>query len=923
MDDLPHSVDGSPDADLTKARSQLHQSLCDMHGAVIADRYKLLEVLGEGGFGIVWLAEQREPVVRKVAIKMIKRGMDSDGIIARFEQERQALAMMDHPHVAKVYDGGVTAPNHGGLPFFTMEYVQGEPITEFCDRERMSVNERLSLFVQVCDAVQHAHTKMIIHRDIKPSNILVRYGADGRPEVKVIDFGVAKALNQSLGEHSVFTQLGQLIGTPAYMSPEQAEMGWLDVDARTDVYSLGVVLYELITGLPPFEPERLRAAAMGELLKIIREVDAPRPSTRLSDVGAQGSEIAHRRRIDVRTLGSALKGELDWIVMKCLEKERGRRYETASALSMEVQRYLTDQPVLARPPSNAYRLAKFARRRKGTVAAGTTILLLLLGGLIGVSAALGEAQRQRASARSNEALALDAARRAEAEADRARRAEADAAAALDAALIAREDAETAQEAESQRAAELERVAAFQASQLQGINPQEMGNSIHRTILESDRSAMNTHTASEDATSFADMLAGINFTNVAMQALDQNVLSRALEAISDQFDDQPSVQARLLETVATTYYALGMARRGVLVQTKALDIRRRIDGADHPDTLKSMNDLGVLLHSQGRWSDAESIHRETVERRRRVLGDNHPHTVLSLGNLALALHSLGRLEEAEQHYLEVLEIERRLLGDEHPRTVQTRSNLAGLLISLRRFAEAEPFLRDTVAIRRQIRGDDHPDTLLALNNLGGLLRTLERHDEAEPLLREALEGRRRVLGDDHPGTLSSLNSLGVLLRSMGRLDEAEPYLLLTLKGLRRALGEDHPNTLISTLNVSALYRDLGRLNEAADLLQNAEAAMRRRFTGSGELHLATYLLTIGQIRSAMDYDPNRFRSAESHLLEAHAILERAHTPSHPDVKACVRELIKLYSSWSVSEPDRSFAERKAKWQMILDSANTEH
>ncbi|MGB2822043.1 MAG: serine/threonine-protein kinase, partial [Phycisphaerae bacterium] len=370
-EDLPSPSAEQPQ-ELPATRSIDYPSL-EQPGTEIGP-YRLLEVLGEGAFGVVYLASQSSPVRRRVALKIIKPGMDSRQVLARFEAERQALAMMDHPSIARVFDAGATEK---GRPYFAMELVKGVPITDYCDRHNLAVPQRLELLISACQAVQHAHQKGVIHRDIKPSNVLVTL-QDGKPTPKVIDFGVAKATSEPLTERTLFTRQGQLVGTPGYMSPEQAEMSALDVDTRTDIYSLGTLLYELLTGSPPFENDELRHAGLAKIQQIIREVEPPRPSTRCSTLGDEADRAAKRRGSTPQVLARQLRGDLDWITMKALEKDRTRRYASAEAFAEDVRRHLAHQPVEAGPPSAAYRLGKFVRRHRTSVAASVTIALLLV-----------------------------------------------------------------------------------------------------------------------------------------------------------------------------------------------------------------------------------------------------------------------------------------------------------------------------------------------------------------------------------------------------------------------------------------------------------------------------------------------------------------------------------------------------------------
>jgi WD40 repeat protein/serine/threonine protein kinase len=386
-------------------------SLAESVGTLIGP-YKLLEQIGEGGFGVVFMAEQTRPLCRKVALKVLKPGMDTRQVIARFEAERQALALMDHPSIAHVHDGGETA---SGRPYFVMELVKGIPITEFCDQNQLSVGQRLELFLNVCQAVQHAHQKGIIHRDIKPSNILVTLH-DGTPVVKVIDFGIAKATGQRLTDKTLFTNFAQMIGTPLYMSPEQAALSGLDVDTRSDIYSLGVLLYELLTGTPPFDKERLKTVGYDEMCRIIREEDPPRPSTRISTLGLAATTAATQRKSDPKQLSRLFRGELDWIVMKAMEKDRNRRYETANGLARDIERYLRDEAVLACPPSTAYRLRKLLRRNRAAVLVGAVVVLalvLLVLGLVVSNVLIMREKDQKVDALKDKEVALITARQAE------------------------------------------------------------------------------------------------------------------------------------------------------------------------------------------------------------------------------------------------------------------------------------------------------------------------------------------------------------------------------------------------------------------------------------------------------------------------------------------------------------------------------
>jgi eukaryotic-like serine/threonine-protein kinase len=529
--------------------------------------YLLLHQIGEGGFGSVFLAEQERPVARKVALKIIKLGMDTGQVVARFEQERQALAILNHPNIAKVFDAGAT---DAGRPYFVMELCTGEPIDIYCDRQRLSIPERLELVAQVCAAVQHAHSKGLIHRDIKPSNILVGT-VDGHANAKVIDFGIAKATGPRLSDQTLFTEHRQLIGTPEYMSPEQAE-GSMDIDTRTDIYSLGVLLYELLTGSTPFDAKLLRSASYAELQRIIRDVDPPRPSTRLSKSGDTIGGVAAHRRTDPRRLNSALRAELDWIVLKAMEKDRTRRYETANGLAQDIRRYLAGEVVEAAPPGAGYRARKFIRRNRVMVSAVGAVTVSLLIGLVGFAW-----QARVANDEKNRAL--------------------------------RAESETAE-----RADELQKVSDFQASLLSSIDVTAAGEKLVKDIGERYAKALEAAgVPAEDRPArmqaFAKEVGLINATDTAASLIDHTILSRSIKAIGEEFKEQPAVDAALRHSLAEVYHALGLDETAIELAANAAETRRRVLGDDDPKTLAARARLAGLLHGVGKSEEAISIGRD--------------------------------------------------------------------------------------------------------------------------------------------------------------------------------------------------------------------------------------------------------------------------------------------------------------------------
>jgi serine/threonine protein kinase/tetratricopeptide (TPR) repeat protein len=695
--------------------------------------FKILQQIGEGGFGAVFEAEQEQPVKRRVALKVIKLGMDTRDVIARFEAERQALALMDHPHIARVLDAGAT---ESGRPYFVMELVKGEPITSYCSKHKLSIADRLQLFGQVCEAVQHAHTKGIIHRDLKPNNVLVST-QDDRPFAKVIDFGIAKATSGRLTDKTLFTEMNLMMGTPLYMSPEQAD-GSADIDTRTDIYSLGVILYELLTDTTPIDSNSLRAAGYAEVQRIIREVEPLRPSARLSKSVTTKSGAEAKQRSESRKLTRMLRGELDWIVMKAIEKERARRYETANGLAMDVRRYLAGEPVQAAPPSASYRMQKFVRRNKGMVAAGSLIAVALLVGIAGFAWQARIAQQQ--------------------------------------ARVAQQQTQLAQ----QRANDLEQVAKFEATMLGQVDPIQAGKLLSDDVRSKFDVALANAGVPEaerarQVAAFAAQWQQVNATDAARDLIDSTVLKPAVAAIDQQFKNQPLVDAYLRQTLAWRYYDMGLYDAAMPLQKSALATRRRVLGDDNPNTLLSMYAMSALLERQGKPAEAEPYDREALTRMRRVLGEDNPDTLLALFQMGVILYDDGRLSEAETYNREALAIQRRVLGEDRMETLTQIHNIGLLLMYEHKLDQAEPFLREAMQKMRRVLGDDHPNTLMAICNYGYLLEREGKLDQAEPYEREALAKARRALGEDHPVTLVAVMLTGMVLEKKGEHAEAEKLL----------------------------------------------------------------------------------------------------------------------------------------------------
>ena len=717
-------------------------------------RYKLIEKIGEGGFGVVYVAEQKEPLRRRVAVKVIKLGMDTKQVIARFEAERQALALMDHPNIAKVLDAGATDT---GRPYFVMELVRGIMITQYCDREQLGTKERLDLFIQVCHAIQHAHQKGIIHRDIKPSNILVTLQEDGRPTPKVIDFGIAKATaGQTLTDKTVFTAFEQFIGTPAYISPEQAEMSGLDIDTRSDIYSRGVLLYELLTGKTPFDAKELIQAGLDGMRRIIREKEPAKPSTRLSTLDAQEqTTVAKRRQSEPPKLIHLVRGDLDWIVMKALEKDRTRRYETANGLTADIQHHLRNEPVVARPPSNLYLLQKLGRRHKLAFAAGIAVAAALLVGF-GIYTWLFLAER-----------------------------------------AARQRADLTEQ--------------FLLDVLNGVGPSvALGRdtALLREILDktAERVGKDLSHQPEVEANLQATLAKV-FLAIGQFPKAEATARRALALRQAILGKEHRDVAALLNFTATTLYEQGKLADAESLQRQALTMRRKLLGNAHADIAESLNNLSLTLLDEHRLAEAEDLQRQALAMTRKLLGNEDPSVANSLNNLANILRAEHRLTEAESLQREELVLSRKRLQSEDPDLVTSINNLALLLRDEGKPAEAESLAREALAIRRKVLEAEHPDVAVSLVTLARVLSDRANLVEAETLAREALRIRRKALSEDNPDLAISLDDLARILRSQRKLAEAKTLFREAL-ALRKKLARGPPSSMPAALDeLAAAFNQL--------------------------------------------------------------------------------------------------------------------
>ncbi len=767
--------------------------------------YRLVQRLGEGGMGQVWLAEQTSPVRRHVALKLIRGGFFDTVLLQRFQAERQSLAIMDHPSIAKVFDAGATPQ---AQPYFVMEYVEGRPITAYCDVKKLSIPERLRLFIQVCDGIQHAHQKAIIHRDIKPANILV-VEVDGKPTPRIIDFGLAKTVAAADPGKMLFTQAGSFLGTPGYTSPEQTDPTIQDIDTRTDVYSLGVVLYELLTGNLPFDPQRLKKESLEKVLRLLREEDPLTPSKKVSGAPNTSPALAALRRTDSTQLATLLRGDLDWITMKALERDRERRYASPSDLGADLEHYLANRPVLARPASAGYRFQKYVRRNRVGVSVAAGALALLIAFTVMQAFQLRRITRER---------------------DRANR-----------------------------------ITDFMTSMFKVSDPSEArGNSITaREIL--DKSSQEIETGlSKDPELQAKMMAvmGEVYLNLGLEEKAQSLIERSVEIRRQLLGLRNRETLDSLDKLAWTLQDQGKYAEAEQIEREILPIRRELFGPEDKDTLGSQLNLANDLCGQAKYAESEKIDREALAIRQRLFPEDQL-TLIEMSNLAVTISLMGRYKESDQILTEALAKMNRTLGPEHPFTIKALSNLADNYDKEGRLAEAEAITRKTLEIRRRVLGPDHPDTITNDGDLGTLLNEQGRYAEAEAIHREILEKQKRITGAEHPQTLLTMNNLADDLSALHRYAEAEQLSRESWEIEQRVLGAEHPSTLLTAVGLAAIYRLEGRFAEA-ERLTRSSLASQRKVLGNAHADCAFSEYNLALIAAAQNNRDSAFALLEAAL-----------------------------------------------------------
>jgi serine/threonine protein kinase/tetratricopeptide (TPR) repeat protein len=787
-------------------------------------RYHIIRRIGSGAMGAVFEAEQDRPS-RHVALKLIHPGLVSPALMRRFDYEVELLGHLQHPGIAQIFEAGQFDVGSGAQPYFAMELIDGEPLTVYANRQDFDVRQRLQLVVEICDAVAHAHQRGIIHRDLKPGNILV--DSQGCP--KVLDFGVARATSSEIVKTTLHTSTGQLVGTIPYMSPEQAAGQASEVDVRSDVFSIGAILYELLAGYPPHDAAR---KPFDEAIRLIREAE-PTP---------------------LRSFNRELRGDIETIVSTALAKEKSRRYQTASALGSDLRRYLDGLPILAHAPSAMYQLRKLAGRHRATVAvAAALVLVLIAASAVSTTFAVSEAR-----ARSSEA---EARQQAEQEAAIAQEANA----FLEDMFKAANPWSMNPIAGVARDVKVVEVLDHAATQLSDrFNDQPGVKLAVRTTLGRTYMSLGEYPKAERQLEDALRLGRSDFTSSRARSLKARLAMVHLLTVTGRFEEGEE-----------------LCRETLVVCQNRL-------GDDHAMTLDAQDKLAVLEYSQGRYDTAESLYRRTVAARERTLGEDHPATLVSSGNLAVLLTDLGRFDEAEPLFTRILSIQRDSLGNAHPDTLTTIVNLVNLYWLSGRSDEAEPLIREECELSRRVLGDEHPHTLTSINDLALLLTEAGQYEKANALREEQLAACERTLGPDHPDTLIAKHNLAYLRMLQKRYSEAADLLAETLDQRRRVLGENHLDTLVTLGNLASVLLKQERYEEAEPLYRET---LRRRRETFGPDHPDT-LLALYNITTFFLATQN-LGEAEASAIEYYETASRALGPDHAETLDAMRLLVAVY------------------------------
>ena len=892
---MPEVGEGAEDGRESRKESPADTAESDLSGQRVG-RYKLLEKIGEGGFGIVYMAEQLEPVQRKVALKLIKPGMDSRAIIARFEAERQALALMDHPNIARFYDAGVAdaglsspeAPAAHppppaalyGRPYFVMELVRGTALTDYCDQQQVPTRARLELFTQVCQAVQHAHQKGIIHRDLKPSNLLVTLH-DGQPVPKIIDFGIAKALDQKLTDKTLFTGFAQLLGTPAYMSPEQAEMSGLDIDTRSDIYSLGVLLYQLLTSRIPFDPKELAAAGLDAIRQIIREKDPVRPSTKLSSLtAADQTTVAGQRQVAAPQLIRQVRGDLDWIVMRCLEKDRTRRYETANGLARDIERHLANEPVVACPPSRFYKFSKLLQRHKLIFAAAGTVTATLI---LGLSLSTFLFVRE---ARARKLAALEGRKR-----EQVARFLTDMLAGVGPSVALGQDtkllrgildktaARVAKDLKAQPEVEAELLSTL-GDVYNALAEFPTAEAMHRQAL-----AIRTNLWGDTHPQVAE-----SYDRLSAMLWGRKLLPAAEAAERMALTIRTQLFARTSAEVASSLSNLGvlLGEQDKLVEAElrlqeALALERKIFPGDDDRLAETLTALSTLMWKKKNLADAEKLDREALAMYQRLRAADDPEIAKVLNNLGTVLRDSGKPTDAVDALTQALVINRKVLAPQHPDTANAIYNLAGALWQARQLSAAERLYQEWLALPDR----DPFEAAKTLNNLGTVLRNQGRLADAIATHRQACARVEKIPGQETERAVF-LHNLASALWANGELPEAESAYLTLITNWTTLVGPESQQVAMEFNNLGTVLRDASRLAEAETAHQQGLQIQRKIKDTAGEANSLNNLATVrlGQRRPS---------EAEAMFQDSIRLFKETGGPENPSLVKPLRALAVMHQN----------------------------